>query len=289
MAQLTLAQLKAEVGDYVPDHPLAKVARAANNVLRRIHRELGQIGRTTFTTTPPYETGTLTATQGSTTITGSGTSWQTGWKEALIRISGDDTWYGVTFASTTGGTLSSAFAGAGGAGLTYEIVFPSVILPSSVLEPIRIWRPGEADLKWEGDESIEELAYQLEPGQPKYWSPAAMEDGSSSVDELRIRLTPPPDDYYSFALACRKNLTVFDPDGADTQKSYLPSYMNEAIIRGTIFHVFDQVDKQDRSMYWKALYDESMRELFAQHTAHAVSQMGDGGDIGGLSQVFPVN
>lgn len=288
MAQLTLGDLQDEVGDYVPDYPLAKVARAANNVLRRIHRELGQISRVTFTTVTPYSTGTVTVFQGNATVTGSGTTWQTGWKEALIRISGDATWYNVTFAASGVCTLSSVFAGADGAGLTYQIVFPSVILPSSVLEPIRIWRPGSADLKWEGDENIEELAYQMEPGEPKYWSPASMEDGSSSVDELRIRLTPPPDGYYAFTLACRKNLTVFDPAGADTQKTYLPSYMNEAIFRGTMFHIFDQVDKQDRSRFWNDLYEQSLRELFAQHTAHAVSQMSDGTDIGGLSQVFPV-
>lgn len=62
------------------------------------------------TTVDDYTTGTVVATQGSTTITGTSTVWTAAMTGRYIRIGSSETFYGFTRVSNTSGTLSTAWA-----------------------------------------------------------------------------------------------------------------------------------------------------------------------------------
>lgn len=68
-----------------------------------------------------YATGTVTVTNGSTAITGSGTTWAATMNGRLIRIGADQEWYEFTYVSGTAGTLDREYVGASAAGASYRI------------------------------------------------------------------------------------------------------------------------------------------------------------------------
>ncbi len=88
----------------------------------------------TITTTTPYATGTVDVTNGSTSITGTGTAWTAGLVGGLVQIGdGSTTVYTVT--AVSGGTslsITPAYAGATASGLSYSI-------------PVGVYSMGTAD------------------------------------------------------------------------------------------------------------------------------------------------
>src|SRR3990167_3310736 len=75
-----------------------------------------------FTTVAPYETGTVTATAESTTITGSGTTFTAAMVGRKIRIGSDQAYYRIkTFTSTTEVILEAPYGGTTVSGETYSI------------------------------------------------------------------------------------------------------------------------------------------------------------------------
>lgn len=76
-----------------------------------------------FTTRPPYETGTITATAGSRIITGSGTTWLPDMQDGVMFI--NNKFYKIdSVNSTTSITLKAAIPEDASAGSSYKIVFP---------------------------------------------------------------------------------------------------------------------------------------------------------------------
>lgn len=74
---------------------------------------------------PSYSTGTVSATAGTTAVTGSGTTWSTGWKYKTIKFADRQMPYAVaSFGSATSLTLDSALSGStaisGGTYLIYQ-------------------------------------------------------------------------------------------------------------------------------------------------------------------------
>lgn len=84
----------------------------------------------------PYETGTISVTEDSAAVTGSGTTWLTTWPTgAILEIQGDSNQYVVSvFGSTTALTLDKAVLRTTASGLTYTLSFPCYDLPSDMLE-----------------------------------------------------------------------------------------------------------------------------------------------------------
>lgn len=72
--------------------------------------------------TPVYDTGTVSATNGSPTVTGSGTSWNTFHMKETDQIEIDSVWYEIqTVDSDTQVTLTTNFSGTTGSGKSYTI------------------------------------------------------------------------------------------------------------------------------------------------------------------------
>lgn len=75
-----------------------------------------------FTTVAPYETGTVTATNGSKTITGSGTTFTTAMVGRKIRVDSQQAYYRISaYVSATEVTLEAPYQGTTTSGATYSI------------------------------------------------------------------------------------------------------------------------------------------------------------------------
>lgn len=278
MAQLTVADLLDYVRDHIPDKAQAKVVRAANLVIQRIYAEAGQVERSTFTTKAPITTGTVEATNNSTTVTFSSSILSASFPLMYLKIDGDTTWYTLTYVSGTGGTLSSVFAGTTGAALTYTLAFPVISFPVNVLQVLSIWQEGFAPLRFAHHERTNDTYLAVSTGRPEYYAPYFMDTASSPDDALRLLILPAPDDMYSYTYAYKRRPTLLTPGGATSQKLLLPDFFNESIMAGTLFYCWDQEDAQERSTYWLNQYELAWRRAMAQVSVSAVTRMDDAYD-----------
>lgn len=89
-------------------------------IITEIPRALRKTGR--LETEAIYETGSLTATTGSRTFTGHGTTWLAGHSGWHIIITGEEVPYEVTWVSATEFTAAKEYVGDGGSGLSYKLI-----------------------------------------------------------------------------------------------------------------------------------------------------------------------
>src|SRR5688500_18133667 len=92
------------------------------------------VGEAGITTIAPYTTGTIAAVNGSTTITATGTTWNTSWPvPAIIRpAEGGEPFVVTAFNSTTGLTIDRAWPFDSDASMTYSVEFPSYTIPEYI-------------------------------------------------------------------------------------------------------------------------------------------------------------
>lgn len=257
---LTLSELQTQVKDFVPNKDADSIMRAGNFALRELFRKMAPLRRTTLTTTAPKTAGTLTVTQGSAAVVGLGTDFQTTDVDAMIKIQGEDTWFSIaTRTDTLNITLSSAWAQANGAGLTYQVVYPFVALPSGVQDVKRVWRTGRADLVYAGDERSSEVeSLIMSPGEPTMFCDAIESVATTGV--RRIQLVRPPDAAYVFNLSYRVRPTLMTAAGST---SGLPETWDDAFFALTMVYVWDQEDKQDRSAFWVRKARDAVSDVMA--------------------------
>lgn len=275
MAQKTLTSLTAEVQDYIPEIAMAKVGRAANMVLQRIAKEFAEYGRTTFTTRAKTTTGTVAVTLNSTGVTFSSAVLASTDPIMLIKVDGVDDWIVLTYASTTTGTLSSAWPAATNATATYTIVYPTVTFGSDVLHPHKIKQENYEPLKVIGDLNREATSYA--PGRPIAWSFTSTNTGATPDDSYRIWLHPAPDDEYLYQVAYKKRPQAYTVSDGST-KSNLPAIWDATLFYGTMFHAFLMDSKAEEASPWKGLYEEAFMEARSTVMSEYLTRMGDLGD-----------
>lgn len=105
------------------------IVAAYNSILDRLNWQHND-GVLVVSTVPEYNTGTLTATQGSAAVVGVGTTWTAAMNGRIIRIGADLEYYGFTYVSATSGTLDRVYLNTGGAGLGYKINQNVIQLPA---------------------------------------------------------------------------------------------------------------------------------------------------------------
>lgn len=260
MALKTIADLNDELTDQIPGAAQAKVVRAANKVIRRIYAEAGILEYGTVTTKAKVTTGTVQVTQDSTTAEFSGTPLATTDPLVLIQIEGDSSWFKLTPVDTNTGTLSSVWAAANNATATYTIVYPAISFPSYVGEIRRLWREPEDDIRFCADRGSEWLMTSV-TGTPTRWSPYIYDSTAASPNDdlLRVLLTPAPETREVLQVSYFRRQTLLTPGGADTQTIPLPDVWWECVIAGTLFFLWDQRDKQDRSDFWRMEYERTFQ------------------------------
>jgi hypothetical protein len=135
---------------YVPDLPILLAQRLVNHRYRQIldiRPWAGLRKQSSWEIPDAYTTGTASATQGSTTITGSGTTWTSGMIGRQIKLNGQAPILTITaVASTTSLTVDLAWPLATASAQTYQILQNYVTAPTdlkylmAVLDPYRQWR-----------------------------------------------------------------------------------------------------------------------------------------------------
>lgn len=258
MSRLTFADLSDHIGDYLKDKQPALIRRAANLVLRDVARKIGPIKRSTFTTVPPYSTGTVTGTIDSTTLTGSSTAWTSASHAGQdIRIGGAYEWFNIdSVASNTSLTLSSKYPGATTAGLSYEIAFPLVTLETDVLEIIEIGRIGEEPLTAMAHDRVAATGWSGATGVPDYWMRAPLATNGA----YRIRLSARPDARYTFSYSYRQTPTLYDDKDSFSYSDIADGY-DDAVIYGTLAHLFNEEGSFERAAYWNGRYEKAMGDV----------------------------
>ena len=241
MAQLTLADLLNEAQDIIPTIPQAKVVRAVNKVLLRIHAETTHPEYSTFTTRAKVTTGTVSVTQDSTAVTFSSSVLANTDGLRLLQIEGDNAWFVLAYVSGTQGTLSSKWAPATDATATYTLVFPTVSFPANVGQVTRIWQDGMSDLDYCPDRGADFWSWEAltTSGDPRRWCPYTHDTAATPDDALRIMLQPATDTRETFMYAYHKRPTLLTAGGATSQTIPLPDIFNEAVVAGVMAYVYE--------------------------------------------------
>lgn len=105
------------------------IVAAYNSILDRLNWQRND-AEFVITTVAEYNTGALTATQGSAAVVGAGTTWTAAMNGRIIRIGADLEYYGFTYVSATSGTLDRPYLNTGGAGIGYKINQNVIQLPA---------------------------------------------------------------------------------------------------------------------------------------------------------------
>lgn len=276
MSQLSRSSLVTLVQDFIPDKPYAQVARAANLAITRIYNEVPFQSRSTFTTTAPITSGTMTTVTSGLTVTNSGTPFTSG-AVYLVQIEGDSTWFTATaVGSTSVLTLSSAWTQTGASGLTYTAVSPVIALPSTVLQPIELRLEGDRPLRFAPDEAPEALNERYSTGRPRLYTNTTINSSDSPDDAYRIMLIPAPDAKYAVTYTYWVRPTFYSTaGGGDASTSSLPALWDTALLYGTLFHCWDQEDKQDRSKYWLERFEAAIRSCKAHRMSNVSTEVDD--------------
>src|SRR3990172_4616784 len=127
-----------------------------------------------ITTVAPYETGTVTATNGSKTITGSGTTFTAAMVGRKIRVEDENAYYRIAaFVSTTEVTLEAAYQGTRQSGADYSIYKDEYRLPAD-LDVYKVLRQIENSVAMVG----------IEPSAFDVYAPAPQSQGSPNFEIL---------------------------------------------------------------------------------------------------------
>lgn len=135
----------------------------------------------------PYSTGTVTVNNGSATVTGSGTTFDTSWKHRMFWIPSHPVNYLVASVdSTTQLTLESAWQGSNLAGQSYFVVQHRYPLDNQAYESgvIQFVNPSSEDPLEEVDIEIyiRRMPLRREFGQPQYYAVWGQEDPSATTN-----------------------------------------------------------------------------------------------------------
>lgn len=157
----------------------------------------------------PYSTGTVTVTQNSTSVTGSGTTWTSAHIGQQFIVGGQAPFYTISAVpSATSLTLDRVYGGTSGAGLTYTIVQVYLVAPSdllrldSVIDPDNFWR---LNLNWT-QEALDRIDAQRSHTSSGSTSRILATAPFSSAGLLRYELWPRPASAKSYPFRYTKRI-----------------------------------------------------------------------------------
>jgi hypothetical protein len=236
--------------------------------------------RATITTHARYTTGTLTATRGSTALTGSGTAWNTTNSDGVanmraggrITISGQQEVYSVvSVGSDTAAVISPAFIGTTDSGLSYTYFEDEYALASDFSRPLdlRAFDSGRT-IKLLGRQDFRR-AYprnRIPSSQVRHATLLDLPFSGSTVPVRKVQLAPPPSDVQlipydyitsnvavSSAGAAQANLS------ADSDEPILPLRWRHLIVFHALYHWYRDRKDDPRSQEAKLEYEQLKERL----------------------------
>jgi len=192
-------------------------------------------------TVAPYETGTLAATKGSASITGTDTVWTEAMSGRAIRIAAGDEYYQLTYVSPTSGTLDRAYEGEGATAAVYSIWQNVYVLPAdlSVLHSIRVLgSPRDLDQITQ-EELDERAANRSTVGTPDCYAPHMAD--LSTPPRGQVELYPIPDRVMALPFWYTQDPTLFS---ASQTSSFIAAWLNpDALYCGVEAEIRRQLEK----------------------------------------------
>jgi len=143
MANRTLAAMIANVQRKVgvgPAVPRLEIMQALNTAHLEVHGAYDwpwTYKEVNLNLNPSYSTGTVSVNVGSATVTGSGTTWSTGWTNRRIRLDNNQDWPVASIGGAGTLTLSQAYFGAANLSGASYVIYQDVFTMPSDFEPGR--------------------------------------------------------------------------------------------------------------------------------------------------------
>jgi len=216
--------------------------------------------RSVIQTVAVYETGTLTATNASTTITGSGTTWTTGMTGRRIRIGSDPAFYTFTYVSATSGTLDRTYEGDTATGASYKIFQNTFTVPSDrarVIQALTLLEPA-TPLQRMSRLELKRIAPSLPAfGDPVLWVPY-LDDGSTPP-QPRFELYPIPEDVLAIEALYTADQSALA--AGDTAVTLLPWTRPGCLKAGVMADVRRLAEDYVGALSYEAQFDELLGQM----------------------------
>ena len=141
---MTVAEMVTALQDRTPkNQSMRGFVQAVNEIVDDVRRKSKSWSfwykQGTISFVAEYTTGTVTATNASTTITGSGTTFTSAMVGRKFRVAGGEYYTVATYSSATSITLDVAYAGSTASAQTYSIYQDAFDLPSDCMSVVGIW------------------------------------------------------------------------------------------------------------------------------------------------------
>lgn len=242
----------------------------------------------TITTQAQYTTGTVSATQGSTTLTGSGTSWNTANAFSVnnmraggkVRIAGALNPYEISSVSTdTGAVLTSKFTEATISGGSYVYYEDTYALASDFLRPIDAQR-------FSDDVSIELISrtefrrrYPANaiPNRPSVACIVDLAPSGNTTPIRKVRFHPPPStnltipySYVTSNLALSSTGVAQANLSADADEPIVPLRYRHVIVFHALYHWYRDKKDDARMESARAEYTDAMIRVVSDLEVGAV-------------------
>lgn len=235
-------------------------------------------------TKAPYSTGTVSISQGSTTVTGSGTAWNTNNAFGVantvsygkLLISGQDIPYIVgTVASDTSLSIRNAYIGSTVSGSEYRYFEDEYTLAAAFLRPVdyRIFSPAMGISLISRNEFRRRYPVITVSGRPKVGCIIeGFVSGTNFTRNRKLLLYPYPDQEYlipySYISTVLATTSVGSPLSAlssDTDEPVMPLRYRHAIIFHALSHWYRDRKDDARSQAASAEYQSIMERIVGDH------------------------
>jgi len=229
-------------------------------------------------TQPSYSTGTAAVTIGSTTVTGTGTAWNTANDFSINNVRaggkikfGDGNVYEVSsVASDTSLTLTYAYNGATESGVSYTYYEDDYTLASDFLRPIDMRRfssPAGISLI-SPEEFRRSFPRNNTTGEPLIATIVGKPTGTNTTINRRVRLYRPPSaarlipyNYVTKNLVVASDGTEQESLSADADEPIVPLNFRHAIVLHALYHWYRDKKDDSRSAEVKSEYVDLMNRV----------------------------
>jgi hypothetical protein len=216
---------------------------------------------TLFQSIAAYSTGTVSLTQGSNAVVGSGTTFTAGMTGLKFRVMTDAAVYIFTFTDATHGTLDRNYEGATNAAATFWIYQDQYVMPADLKTVLSVEDPvsGEPLDDWSKKESIE-LAYPpSNPGCPIAWTMAADTSEQTPPVLHTLQLIPAPLAAAGYPLRYQKAALGFS--GENTAGGPLPWIDQKTLLDGVRADMFLQLKDHRSAETYEAKFTADLVEM----------------------------
>jgi len=250
-------------GDYsssTANHVKRWINQARSSLWEQVHGNYKE--KTDYvTTTVAYETGTVAINKGSTTATGTGTTWTTAMAGRLIRFDSTEPWYRI--ASVTSGTeleIEDDFIATSITGKTYEIHTYLFSLPSDVQRLIQV--AVQNDESWTSLAIIDRVDFYNTMPVPFRWdntgtTEVAWLDEEDSSGNMQLGLWPVPS---ASTLANIRYEKVVTELSSDSDAIEIPG-AEEAIVYLALVSAFTVKGRTRDATLYEQKYEKALRRL----------------------------